>query len=133
MKFLLAATLLPIVAALAGAVVLRHRVRSKPGVLVELLPPAAGALELEAWVIFFRSLYGIARPWWKRCLSGQPSVSFEFWSEAGRVHARCWFPADLEALVSTHLQSALPGIELTRVEWYSLLAAAAQIQSRKQT
>ena len=115
MKFLLVFSFLPIVAALAAAVVLRHRVRNKPGVLVELLPPAAGALELEAWVVFFRSLYGIARPWWKRWLWGQPSVSFEFWSEAGRVHARCWFPADLEALVSTHLRSALPGIELTPV------------------
>jgi hypothetical protein len=113
MKLLLLFGLCPIAAALAAAAVAGRRMRRDPGILIELLPPAAGVLELEAWVVFFRSLYGIARPWWKRWLRGQPSLALEFWSSAGQVQARIWVPSDLEALVATHLRSALPGIELT--------------------
>jgi hypothetical protein len=113
MKLLLVFGLLAIAAALAATAVHQRRAHRDSGVLLELRPPAASTLEPEAWVVFFQSLYGIARPWWKRWLSGQPSVSLEFWSTDGQIHACIWLPSDLRDLVSTHLASALPGVELT--------------------
>ena len=72
MKLLLVLGALSLVAVLVAAAVIRWRTLHRSGQMLELRPPATESLEPEAWVVFFRSLYGIARPWWKRWLVGQP-------------------------------------------------------------
>ena len=113
MKLLLLLLSVIALALLLAAVSLRRRSAAEPALQLDLLPPEGAAADLGRWVLFFQSLYAIARPWWKRWLMGQPHLSFEFWSEAGSVRASCWLPSNLKVLVTTLLRSALPGIEIT--------------------
>ena len=78
----------------------------------DLLPPMEGSRDPAAWAMFYQTLFGISAPWWKRVAVGQPWVALEFWAEAGRVSARCWLPERLQTVVLTHLQMALPGMEV---------------------
>jgi len=79
--------------------------------MYELSPPGESSWDPAAWIMFYRTLFGISSPWWKRFVYGQPWLSLEFWSCDGRVSSRCWFPANLETVILTHLRMALPGIE----------------------
>ncbi len=81
-------------------------------VSLRVRPPIEGRYEPEAWMSFFRALYVIAAPWWKRWLIGQPWITFEFRAEAGRVACHCWCPEDLAGLASASLRNALPGVDL---------------------
>ncbi|MGH7760727.1 MAG: hypothetical protein ACREOY_04820, partial [Candidatus Dormibacteraceae bacterium] len=94
----------------------REREHRRQGILLELLASESAALDLNAWLQLFQSLYGIATPWWKRWLVGQPWLSFELWSQGGSVAARCWCPAQLEGMVSSHLRETLPGLEVKACE-----------------
>jgi len=93
---------------------LRRQTRNPASVTYELLPPGEAKWDLAAWAMFYRTLFGISAPWWKRLVLGQPWVSFEFWSVGGRVSARCWFPARLETVILSHLRMTLPGLEARR-------------------
>jgi Type IV secretion-system coupling protein DNA-binding domain len=103
---------------------------------VRIVPPAEAPLEPMRWLAFFRALYGITAPWWKRWLVGQPWVVFEFESSPGRVVVRCWFPRDLELLVQTCLRAAMPGVELPAetqpVQLPQLPAARARLRLWKE-
>jgi hypothetical protein len=71
--------------------------------------------DLEAWSVFFRSLFAITPPAWKRWVVGVPRLAFEFVGVAGRVRARCWLPAELELVVTSLLKTAAPGIDVSPV------------------
>ena len=111
--------LLPVVVVLcpvlagAGLLILRRRVGRRQQRLVELRPMDGAKLDLEAWKVFFQSLYAITPPLWKRWLLGVPSVAFDLSCEGGRVRARCWLPDELVLLVTPLLRTACPGIAIT--------------------
>src|SRR5260370_18856994 len=85
--------------------------RNRPvrGQLVEIMPPHHAELGLGVWVRFFQGLYGMARPWGKRWLFGQPSIALELFADGGVITPRCWFPEELEPLVTAQLRTVLPG------------------------
>ena len=95
---------------------LRYPGRHQPALTYVITPPGESAWDPAAWMILYRTLFGISSPWWKRLLLGQPWIALEFWSAAGRVAARCWFPARLETVLLTHIRMALPGVEVSRCE-----------------
>jgi hypothetical protein len=99
-------------ALVAPAILRRLADRRQRGITFELLPPEESALVLADWVGFFRGLFGMARPWWKRWLFGEPWVVFQYVVEAGVTRARCWCPEHLEALLRSLLRTALPGMEI---------------------
>ncbi len=78
----------------------------------EIVPPRESTWDPAAWVAFFRILFGMSAPWWKRLVVGQPWVALEFWAASGRVAARCWFPERLEALMRSLFATTLPGAEI---------------------
>lgn len=108
--------LLVLVVALALLAVLRwslrSRTRQQAGLTYEIVPSAEAEWEAAAWVSFFRMLFGMSSPWWKRLVIGQPWITLEFWSHGGRVAARCWCPQRLATLVRTALTTTLPGAEI---------------------
>ena len=101
----------------------RLRTREAAGTLLELLPPAASALDMTEWINLYRGLFGMAAPWWRRALVGQPWLSLEFWGEGGQVRPRCWVPNRLLPLARLHLATALPGLEIVPVETEPQLGA----------
>jgi hypothetical protein len=103
----------------------RLRTREAAGTLLELLPPAASALDMTEWTNLYRALFGMAAPWWRRALVGQPWLSLELWSEGGQVRPRCWVPNRLLPLARLHLATALPGLEIAPVETEPQLRAPA--------
>ncbi len=94
---------------------LRSRTRKQPGLIYEIVPPDGSQWEPGDWVVFYRTLFSMSAPWWKRFVLGQPWFSLEFWAADGRVAARCWFPKRLEAMVRAQLTTAVPGLELAPV------------------
>src|SRR5438445_3013473 len=90
---------------------LQRRALHQPALAYDLIAPGEAKWDPASWLMFYRRLFGISAPWWKRLVSGQPWIALEFWSAGGRVSARCWFPARLKTIVLTHLQLALPGME----------------------
>ena len=105
--------ILAVPTACAGALVaLRMWERRRPWVLLDILPPEGTGADLKRWNLFFRSLYAISRPWWKRIVLGQPSVIFELWSAGGDLGARCRVPQRLERMVGVLLRSAMPGAQI---------------------
>ena len=97
-----------------GLGVLRERERRRPGVLLDILPPESARTDLHAWAQFYRKLFGISRPRLKRLLFGQPWVTLELWSRDGDLGARCWVPAEREAMIGTLLRGTLPGAQVQR-------------------
>src|SRR5216684_6060952 len=85
-----------------------HR-RPVRGLLIEILPPDSAQLDLRAWTHLFQGLYGMSRPRWKRWLFGQPSIALELFADGGVITPRCWFPEELEPLVTAQLRTVLPG------------------------
>ena len=102
-------------ALVATGSVLRWRARRVSGVVIELQSQAGSKLDLEAWALFFRSLYGVVRPHWKEWLIGQPWIVFELHGADSVVTARCWFPPELEGMVKTLLGTAGPGLQITSI------------------
>ncbi len=94
---------------------LRARVWRPTGSTYEITPPAEGSWDINAWVIFYRILFGMSAPWWKRLVLGQPWFSLELWASAGRIVARCWVPHRLASLLRTQLLITLPAAEVTAV------------------
>ncbi len=94
---------------------LRHRMRDQRGVTCEIVPPGESTWDPAAWVAFFRILFGMSAPWWKRLVVGQPWVALEFWAVSGRVAVRCWFPERLEALMRSLFATTLPGVEIRSI------------------
>src|SRR5215472_3259076 len=105
--------LLAALSATGGA--LRWRARHSSGAVMELRAAGGSKLDLEAWAVFFRSLYGIVRPRWKEWLLGQPWIAFELYSRDMAVTARCWFPPELEGMLRTLLGSTAPGLQVTSI------------------
>ncbi len=91
---------------------LRRQLVRRHLVAIRLLPPIETRYEPEAWLAFFRALYAIAAPWWKRWLFGQLWVTFEYRAEGGRIACYCWSPEDSVASLTASLRNALPGAEL---------------------
>jgi hypothetical protein len=104
-------TLLAVAIVLA---ILRERERRRPGVLLDILPPESARTDLHAWAQFYRKLFGISRPPWKRLLFGQSWAVFELWSRDGDLGARCWVAAEREAMIGTLLRGTLPGAQVQR-------------------
>jgi len=100
------------VVAKVGTPHLRRRLRRIQWAGLRILPGAETRYDPTAWLRFYRALYGMAAPAWKRLLLGQPWISFEYRSQAGRLTARCWYPHELEWLIRTALKTALPNAEL---------------------
>jgi Type IV secretion-system coupling protein DNA-binding domain len=94
---------------------LRARAWRPTGSTYEIRPPAEGTWDPNAWVTFYRILFGISAPWWKRTVLGQPWCSLELWAFAGRIVARCWIPDRLASLLRTQLLLTLPGAEISVV------------------
>lgn len=111
---IVAAVVLPAIwiAARLGLPRLQRRLFPVRLAALRVQPPIESRYESEAWLSFFRALYVIAAPWWKRWLIGQPWVTFEFRAEAGRVACHCWCPEDLAGLISASLRNALPGVDV---------------------
>ena len=97
---------LAVLATALGFTVLRERERRRPGVLLDILPPDGATADIRSWTLFFRSLFAISHPWWKRLLLGQPWINLELWSKDGDLGARCWAPAPWP-VVAAMLQSPL--------------------------
>ncbi len=91
---------------------LHARARRRPGLTCDIMPSGDSTWDAAAWVAFFRTLFGMSSPWWKRLVIGQPWITLEFWCVDGRVTTRCWFPQGLAALVRTSLATTLPGAEI---------------------
>jgi hypothetical protein len=108
----------PLIVLAAGALVVsaaviagvHRRASRRSGVVVRLQPPHAAALVPDDWVRLFRSLFGVVRPWWRSWLLGQPWIAFEYQAAAGETTMRCWFPPELEGLVTTFLRTTLPRV-----------------------
>jgi energy-coupling factor transporter ATP-binding protein EcfA2 len=107
----LAAALVWVAFQLAGPR-LQRRLRRQRLHCLRILPPADARFQPETWLACYRALYAIAAPRWKRWLLGQPSLTFEYHAQAGRVSVRCWFPEDLGSSITNALRAALPGLEL---------------------
>jgi hypothetical protein len=110
-KVAVLATILFVVAK-AAAPHLRRRLRPVKWAALRIVPSAETRYDPAAWLRFYRALYGMAAPAWKRLLFGQPWISFEYRSRAGRLTARCWYPRELDWLIRTALKTALPNAEL---------------------
>ncbi len=91
---------------------LAQRLHRRPLSALRIVPAAQGSYQPENWIRFYRALYIMATPAWKRLGFGQPWIALEFQSRGGRVVARCWYPKDLEGLLRVALNLALPGAEL---------------------
>ena len=112
---LLLPLLLPTAIALfagVGAYLMREWERRRPAVLLDIRPPEGAAADLRKWTLFFRGLFAVSRPWWKRIVLGQPSVVLELWSANGDLGARCHVPQRLERMVGVLLRSAMPGAQI---------------------
>lgn len=48
---------------------LRSRARKQPGLTYEIVPPDGSQWEPATWTTFYRALYGMSSPWWKRSRS----------------------------------------------------------------
>jgi len=108
-----------------SAWVLRWRAAHEPTEVLELLPPEGAVLQLASWSDLFQALYAIAPSPLKRLLFGTPWLSFEFWATEDGVRLRCWMPARLRTVVTTQLLSALPGLEIREAEADGELPAVA--------
>ncbi len=86
--------------------------RRRPLSAVRIVPAAQSSYQPENWIRFYRALYIMAAPAWKRLVFGQPWIALEFQSRGGRVVARCWYPNELGGLIRAALNLALPGTEL---------------------
>src|SRR5438552_3542175 len=100
------------VVAKVGTPHLRRRLRPVQWASLRIVPGAETRYDPTAWLRFYRALYGMAAPAWKRLLLGQPWIGLEYRSRTGRLTARCWYPRELEWLVRTALKTALPNAEL---------------------
>ncbi len=111
LKLAALAAILFVVAKVAAPHV-RRRLRPVKWAALRIVPGAETRYDPTAWLRFYRALYGMAAPGWKRLLLGQPWISFEYRSHAGRLTARCRYPRELEWLIRTALKTALPNAEL---------------------
>ena len=68
---------------------LQRRAFDRPALAYDLIAPGEAKWDPASWLMFYRRLFGISAPWWKRLVSGQPWIALEFWSAGGRVSARC--------------------------------------------
>ncbi|MBD0741676.1 type IV secretion system DNA-binding domain-containing protein [Streptomyces sp. CBMA152] len=86
---------------------------------VEILAPPVVAP--KGGEVLWAQLSGLLRPWWRRLLSGQPHLAFEYsWSHTG-LRIRLWVPAMVPlALVRRSVEAAWPGAH-TRVADPALL------------
>lgn len=98
------------VGAAAAALALRWRRQAAMSegarVVTVLAPPEVDPAGGEA---LWRNLHDLLRPRWRRLLSGQPHLAFEYaWSEAG-LSIRLWVPAAVPpGLVERAVESAWP-------------------------
>ncbi|MHB8739509.1 MAG: type IV secretory system conjugative DNA transfer family protein [Candidatus Dormibacteria bacterium] len=108
--------------------------RNRPvrGQLVEILPPDSAELDLRGWVHLFQGLYGMSRPWWKRWLIGQPSIALELVADGGVITPRCWFPEELEPLVTAQLRTVLPGCVIQEATADPFTSHLPAVRSRMQ-
>ncbi|UGQ13603.1 type IV secretion system DNA-binding domain-containing protein [Yinghuangia sp. ASG 101] len=105
----------PLVAALTLAAVVRARVlagrarRFADGArcVAVLAPPT---VDPAGGVMLWAHLAGLARPWWRRLLEGQPHLAFEYAFAARGLAVRIWVPTGVPvALVRRAVEAAWPG------------------------
>lgn len=113
---LIPSAILAVAVACAGR---RYLLRRREGQLADgaclvevLAPPLVAAKGGE---VLWAQLSGLLRPWWRRMLTGQPHVAFEYaWSYTG-LSIRLWVPGGVPlALVRRAVEAAWPGAH-TRV------------------
>ncbi|MDG4858222.1 type IV secretion system DNA-binding domain-containing protein [Streptomyces sp. T-3] len=87
---------------------LRHRQLATEAQCVEILSPPVVAP--KGGEVLWAQLSGILRPWWRRLLSGQPHLGFEYaWSHTG-LTIRLWIPGHIPStLVRRAVEAAWPG------------------------
>ncbi|MHB8509003.1 MAG: type IV secretory system conjugative DNA transfer family protein [Candidatus Dormibacteria bacterium] len=83
---------------------------------LRIVPPAESAYRAESWLGFYRGLYAICPPWWKRMVRGVPWITLEFRASGGQVIAFCHCPTHLTGLTTATLHNALPGVQIDSVE-----------------
>jgi hypothetical protein len=99
--------------------------------LVEVLAPAA--LDFPTTVAGGRrvwtDLMGIAHPWWRRLLGGQPHLVLEYWLAANEITVRLWIPGPVPpGRVENAIRAAWPGALITHTaEGPSTLDAAGTV------
>ena len=130
---LIAALISVEVACVSLLVLLRQgRARWHRGNVFELDVAEDAPLDLEAWRSFFRNLYGMTPPAWKRALLGVPHMTFEIWAAEGELSARCWCPDRLQGLARVSLRTAAPGLEMSEcadaTQTFGPKAARARVQ-----
>ncbi|WP_143591588.1 helicase HerA domain-containing protein [Thermoactinospora rubra] len=86
----------------------RHRRLCHGARLVHVaVPPSVEATSAAAW---WRHLVGLAAPWWKRVLFGQPHIAFEYVADASGLRIQVWVPGTVPpGVVEKAVRSAWPG------------------------
>ncbi|GLZ16268.1 hypothetical protein Acsp04_65030 [Actinomadura sp. NBRC 104425] len=103
-------------AALAGARSLvwqwRHHRYTDGARLIEIaVPPKVEETSAAAW---WRHLVGLAGPWWKRALFGQPHVAWEYVADADGLRVQVWVPGTVPpGVVEKAVRSAWPGATIS--------------------
>ncbi|GAA3745361.1 hypothetical protein HDA32_005122 [Spinactinospora alkalitolerans] len=91
---------------------LRHRAWARQARLVEILPPPDS--DLSGAEALWTQMLGLLRPAWKRLLSGQPHVVWEYVMDAHGLHVRLWVPGPTPpGLVERAVEAAWPGAAAT--------------------
>ena len=98
-----------VVAATIAMVVLRRRWTSVARArFVGILPPAE--VSTDAALSFWANLHDLLRPRWRRLLTGQPHVGFEYLWRDGALRIGVWTPTSIPVgLVERAVESAWPG------------------------
>jgi hypothetical protein len=102
----------------------RHRRLLDGAQLVQVrVPPEVDA---TAAATFWANLIGLLRPRWRRWLSGQPHVAFEYRWDGPELHLQIWVPGPVPAaLVARAVEAAWPAARTTITTLTDLIHADA--------
>ncbi|MER5477528.1 DUF87 domain-containing protein [Streptomyces sp. NPDC002734] len=123
-----------LVAASAGTVARRrlldhrHRQWSTGARMVEILVPPNVAP--NGGRVLWAQLAGLLRPWWRRLVSGQPHLAFEYsWTHTG-LRIRLWVPGTIPLdLVRRAVEAAWPGAHTRVTDPEPLLPAGHEVSA----
>ncbi|AXK35795.1 ATP-binding protein [Streptomyces armeniacus] len=106
----------PAVAALAAGLVwarwwwrrrCRHQL-AEDARLVQILPPPT--VDAEGAAALWANLVGLLRPAWRRMVTGQPHLAFEYVFDRETVHLQVWVPGVIPpGMIERAVESAWPG------------------------
>ncbi|MFK4043160.1 type IV secretory system conjugative DNA transfer family protein [Nonomuraea wenchangensis] len=91
---------------------LRHIDMTPEARLIEISSPPRS--DPEGAVVLWRQLVGLLRPAWKRLLTGQPHLVWEYYGSEAGVRIRLWVPGLIPpGIVEKAVQAAWPGSTTT--------------------